>query len=366
MTNRGWSLKWLFLIGTAVLVILPALSAGVIYTSKVRKQTFDLLTADLNDRGEWGAAQIVQRLDQLWQQVSAMSKEIDLSNLPKLRDKFTQVTQIDQRFSWLGIADIDGKVLISSNGMLENLSVTQRPWFREGLQGPFAGDVHEAVLLQNLLPKRDEPYRFVDFSMPIKNQSGQTVGVFGAHFDWAWIKQLVDGFRTDSVDVLLLSQDHRVLHGPANLYGQQLATGSAVAASVGARSSRIEQWPDGHDYLAISLPIRSATDAPSFGWSFAVRRNLAEVGQQSGQFLRTFWTLTGAAVAVTMLGFMFFIAWITLPITRAALFAVNLAENKTAGAPEEVTGCREARQLTASLTKLQSQLTATTQLRRAG
>src|SRR5262245_22445861 len=105
MATPTWSLRRLLLFGATALVVLPAVAAGTLYTSKVRKQTTDFISADLNDRGEWAARQIVGRLDQLWQQVIVMSKGIDLANRDRLRDEFTLITQMDNRFSWLGIAD---------------------------------------------------------------------------------------------------------------------------------------------------------------------------------------------------------------------------------------------------------------------
>jgi hypothetical protein len=368
MSKSNWSLRLSLLMGGAVILLLPAIVAGSIYTSKVRTQTVDLLSQGLKDRGEWGARQMIGRLDRLWQHFTALSKEIDMADPNGVRNKFNLFAQLDNRFSWLGVADINGKVLVSSQGMLENASVAERPWFREGLNGPFAGDVHKAVLLENLLPKREEAYRFIDFSMPILGRNGETIAVFGAHLDWAWIRQLIDGFHTDQADVLLMSQDRRVLHGSgaADLYGKELSTGTAVAASMGAGATRIERWPDGRDYLALSVPIRSAEDAPSFGWSFVVRSDLAKVAQQSGGFLRTYWMLTAAALAVSLLGLVALAAWLAAPVTRAALFARRLADDQTAGTPEEASGCHEARQLTAALTKLQSQLATVTQLRKAG
>jgi hypothetical protein len=46
MATPGWSLKRLLLAGATILVVLPAVAAGAIYTSKVRKQTVDLWAAD--------------------------------------------------------------------------------------------------------------------------------------------------------------------------------------------------------------------------------------------------------------------------------------------------------------------------------
>jgi hypothetical protein len=295
-------------LGVSLLIITPAVIAGMYYASALRAQILDLRSEEIERRGNWAGDQIVLRLDQLWQQISTMSKKVDMSRLDELRQQFTLIRQIDDRFSWIGIADAEGKVLISSNGMLENASVAQRPWFQRGLAGPYAGDVHEAVLLQNLLPKRDEPYRFIDFSAPIQNDKGETVGVLGAHFDWVWMIKLVDSFRSAQEDIILLSQDLRILHGPTALYGKQF---SVQPGDPGGSGTRLEQWPDGQVFLTEVAPIRTKAGAPTFGWSLGVRSAPAMMIEDAGKALRTFWTLLGGALAITVLGTVAFIVWAT-------------------------------------------------------
>lgn len=45
--------------------------------------------------------------------------------------------------------------------------ISERPVFIQGAKGDFIGDVHEALLLSDLLPNpANEPLRFVDISSP--------------------------------------------------------------------------------------------------------------------------------------------------------------------------------------------------------
>jgi len=46
------------------------------------------------------------------------------------------------QYSWIGVAAPDGKVLVSTGGLLAGQEVAARPWFKAGQQGPFTGDVH--------------------------------------------------------------------------------------------------------------------------------------------------------------------------------------------------------------------------------
>src|SRR6185312_12734542 len=81
----------------------------------------------------------------------------------ELRRALEQLQSTFSDLVWIGFADVDGKVVAATGGLLEGKSVASRPWFKEGLQGIMIGDVHEATLLAQLLAQREngEPYRFV-------------------------------------------------------------------------------------------------------------------------------------------------------------------------------------------------------------
>ncbi|MCP2936172.1 hypothetical protein NK983_26135, partial [Salmonella enterica subsp. enterica serovar Typhimurium] len=58
------------------------------------------------------------------------------------------------QYSWIGVADLDGVVQAATHDLLLGQNVAQRPWFAGGLDGVFIGDLHEALLLAKLLPKK--------------------------------------------------------------------------------------------------------------------------------------------------------------------------------------------------------------------
>lgn len=98
---------------------------------------------------------------------------------------------MQQRFhhcAWIGLTDPKGRVLASAGGLLEGVDVSKRPWWQGALNQPFVGDVHDAVLLEKLLPKQAEPWRFVDFSVPIKAPDDELQGVLGVLLSCAWAR----------------------------------------------------------------------------------------------------------------------------------------------------------------------------------
>lgn len=94
-------------------------------------------------------------------------------------------------YAWIGVTDPSGKVLAATRNMLEGADVSQRPWFQNALKGQAMGDVHEALLLAQLMGSPGgEPMRFVDIAFPLKNNDGQITGVLGVHLSWKWARDI--------------------------------------------------------------------------------------------------------------------------------------------------------------------------------
>src|SRR5690606_23763608 len=97
-------------------------------------------------------------------------------------------------------AEPGGTVRAATGGMLEGLSVAQRPWFQLAQQGTYVGDLHEAQLLAKLLKSMspDRPIRFIDFAVPIRDESGNLRAVLGSHAYWGWASDLVASVTPDN------------------------------------------------------------------------------------------------------------------------------------------------------------------------
>jgi diguanylate cyclase (GGDEF)-like protein len=150
-----------------------------------------------------------------------------------LRHSLEQLQQTFSDFAWIGFADVDGKVVASTGGLLQGASVAARPWFKEGLQRLAVGDVHEAVMLASLLSQRTsgEPYRFVDVAVPVSDSSGKLLGVLGGHLNWDWASALIRDAEASDGDtgstLSIIDKNGVVLVGPqkgsAKYGGEQLA-----------------------------------------------------------------------------------------------------------------------------------------------
>ncbi|GEO15851.1 cache domain-containing protein [Microvirga aerophila] len=347
-------LKNVVFLGGALFMIAPALIAGSIFTDAFQRRAETANANRLQVIGELAAEQLGRRMHQLWRDVEGMARLADMEKPEDLRRQFSFLGSMDPRYSWVGAANVEGTVVAASQGMLEGQSVAQRPWFRRGLEGPAATDVHDAVLLAKLMAPSKEPRRFVDFSTPIRSAEGQVTGALGAHFDWKWVQENVGSQKVPGVDFLLVSRNRVVLSGPADLQDKTLSVGSAIAAGQTAAVSLDELWPDGKRYITAVVPAVQHQDMPSFGWSIIVRADADAVLAPTRSIIRSFWVLLGAGALAALALFYVFATWLATPLNRLAGFAEKLVSGDNRQPPYEETRYQEASRLSAALTNLQT------------
>lgn len=205
-------------------------------------------------------------------------------------------------FSWVGLTDPDGVVVAATGGILEGVSIAARPVFQMAREVPWFGDVHDAVLLAQLLPNpTGEPMRFVDVSFPVKGPDGSLRGVLAAHISWVWIQEVRSQFLAESektgADLLVLSAADRVF-----ILGPQEVLGKAVAGAFLAEGSDrgwLVHREAGTDYLYGIARSRGYGDFPGFGWVVAVREPLVSAYRGLFDQQASLW-VTGLGVTLVL------------------------------------------------------------------
>ncbi|KQT07682.1 HAMP domain-containing histidine kinase [Ramlibacter sp. Leaf400] len=209
-----------------------------------------------------------------------------------------------RHYAWLGLTDVSGVVRVATQGMLEGVDVSGRPWFKEALAGRHLGDVHEAVLLARLLAPEGggEPPRFFDVAFPVHDASGALVGVLAAHVSWNWARDAratiftpVD--RHSTVEPLIVSSGGTVLLGPEALQDRRLELSTLARAASGDNGHDVERWPDGNDYLVGYARTRGFEQSPGMGWSILVRQELRQAHEPVQQ-LRLHLIVWGVVIAL--------------------------------------------------------------------
>jgi signal transduction histidine kinase len=329
-----------------------------------------------NDVGLFLSDLAYQMTDKLDRGMFERYRDIQIAAaLPEMRDPQIPLSQkrallerlqsTYPNYAWIGLTDTNGIVLASTGQLLESVDVSERPWYINSQDGPFVGDVHEALLLASLLPNSDgRALRFVDVAVPVYDQNEDKIGILGAHLSWEWAEEVRASLlkplqERNQANVFILSSNGTVLLGDRQVQdsAEILTFNSVQNAQAGQNGFQIETWPDGNTYLTGYARSQGYLDYPGLGWitlvrqpidtafapSYAIRNQILGIGVSLGLVF----TLIGWGIA----------SRITKPLVQITSAANCLREsNQNCGLPV-IRGEDEVAALSASLTALVNALT---------
>ncbi len=318
----------------------------------------------LRTAGQQAGTLIARALHVPWREVDGLAAmaagDEDLNGAFRIR--LDTAKRLDDRLSWLGVAGPNGRVVAVADGLLEGQDVNERTWFRNGLEGAFAGDVRDALLLQRVLPPGDtaEPLRILDFAKPLRRAAdGAVFGVIGAHIQWKAVRDLVrDAARPERADILLVSREGTVIVGPPGLEDTRIQhLRSALAAGQGVVAATEEEWPDGGHHLSVTMPVPGYRNMPGFGWSLILRQPSAVAHAPAREMaMRLLPPLLSVSLVLFMAGLLLARA-LARPLSGLAATAEAMAAGRLDEPVAERREHREAAVLSAALARLQSALT---------
>lgn len=205
-------------------------------------------------------------------------------NDPEVHASLDRVKRSYTHYSWIGVTDVSGNVQAATSGHLVGADVSQRPWFQAGLKGSFVGDIHEALLLAKLLPgsSPDQTIRFIDFSTPILDDTGQIRGVLGAHAHWQWAGDLLATITPPetaaAIELFILNHGGEVIYPESPPEGLKVPKLETLAGSSG---QPFLDWGENVLYLAASSAVQTPEGSTALGWQIIARQTedavLAEV-----------------------------------------------------------------------------------------
>ncbi len=259
-------------------------------------------------------------------------------------------------YSWVGVTDAQGVVIAGTGGLLEGQDASQRPWFAQGQQRPFVGDVHEARMLAALLPKRadGEPIRLVDFSTPLRSGDRLT-GVLGAHLSWDWAEERyrevlasVDSGR--GIEIKVIGSNGERLLGKSAFDLTELSP--QAQASLMERPAILTQR-DGKRYLYSVARSTRYQSYPGMNWTVLVRQP-AETALAEAAFLqKRIWAFGILGAALFGLAGAWLARRLTAPLRAVAERATRASADLT---PPERRSRDEVAQLSNSIDMLVAQL----------
>ncbi|WP_176793565.1 diguanylate cyclase domain-containing protein [Rhodospira trueperi] len=276
-------------------------------------------------------------------QISLLSQLAPLKTLDDpegVRELLDSLQTSVPSFAWIGRLDADGTVVAATGGILEGVNIAHRPVFFGAQTGPYVGDVHEAVMLANLLPDPSgEPMKFVDVGIPvIPGGDGPPNGVLAAHLSWTWADEVLQTvLKTEGgseLDLFVVSGwGDTVLLGPKDAIGQVFALPGLQLARTYGTYGGIETWPDGKAYLTGYAVGYGHKDYPGLGWTVVARQPVATAlaPVATVQWILLAWGAGVAAVFAVCGRWM--ALWITRPLSRIAAVADRLREGEAADIP---------------------------------
>ena len=334
--------------------ILFGLATTILLQDRVGRAEAAALEQAVTVRGRHAAHDFARVLDQDWETLKTIADKITLTDGFALKGALDLAAGDGERISWAGFATPDGLVSEASNDLLKNVDVSARPWFQRGLSGDFAGDVHDAVLLNKLLGgSADDPLRFIDLAAQVKDPNGQIAGVLGFHINFTWAEAFLAETAQDlGLDLYLVSQNGDVIIATDGSKPGVRELQSFRAAATGVAQSNREVWPDGVEYFTVVIPDVIYGDLPSFGWRMVARIAPKEFGtMSSGLNSALFYMLSVAGLLLLILT----VGFNRMFIHPFSLLADN-AKSIADGADEyplELRRTSELQRLSAALAQLQ-------------
>ena len=328
-----------------------------------------------DDIGHQYAELAIQTTDKLdrslferYREVRLLAGRVGLSGLDASSDEKRRFLEEMQNtyahYAWLGLTDNNGKVLISANGVLEGENVAARPWFGNALKGIHLTDVHDAKLLSKLLkPGASEPMRFVDVAFPYRDADGRIAGVFGAHLNLDWAREIEKSvtlplLTRKRVETLVLSSDMTVIIGPKRLVGTRVPLSDPGFADGAQAGYAAERFGDGKTYLVGYSKSQGHSASPSLGWTVLVRQDIGEAYAGVAQFRRQVMA-TGAGIALLFAALALWVAKrVSRPLAAIAESARRIESGESDNIGELRGGYREIGILGASLRSLIGKLKA--------
>lgn len=315
----------------------------------------DALEHAVEVRTRGATLDFARALEADWRALSHLGAQAATADNDALRSMLDAAVGDGARVSWAGLASLDGTVMAASGGMLEGADVAARPWFQRGLAGAFAGDVHGALLLNELLGGSEEdPIRFIDLAQPVTGEADDPLGVLGFHIDFGWAERfLQESAETMEMDLYLVSRSGEVIIATDGTDLGRPDLPSMRAAATGLAATGTETWPDERRYHTATVPQVRYGDLPSFGW-----RMVGRVAPDAVMGRRTAIAeiASGGLAAVTALLAVLAIIFARLflvPFTRLADSAEEIADG-TDTYPHEGRRTAEQARLSAALARLQA------------
>lgn len=292
---------------------------------------------------------INRALSREWDSLEALSKSIDVNDLGRLQSMANTMPRASQGMAWAGFVSPDGTVVAGTGGAEVGWNVANTGWFRTALRGPAMSDPFEAKTGKGL-------QSVINLAYPVRREDGRTSGVLIYRLSMDWLKNIVvASSRALDMDAFVVDSEGNVVVAANTISGAPPSAASLQAARLSMLRGQLPVDTREVGYVSASIPRLLGNSLRSNDWSLIVRMpNHLDValGNENWKRVETALILIAGMVALCLIAAL---RMFLRPIEALSQAFRDLSQGKTTY-PPEFRSSREARDLSASLAMLQSQM----------
>lgn len=127
-------------------------------------------------------------------QLGKTLERMPLADLPAVREELSWLkAHGTPAYAWVGLTDLDGRVIAASDGWLDGQSLKGRPVYEHGREALWFGEFHPAKLLRRFLAGSEDAEVWVaDIGLPVLGPDGRPRAVLVTHLSATWLERLGD------------------------------------------------------------------------------------------------------------------------------------------------------------------------------
>jgi signal transduction histidine kinase len=235
-----------------------------------------------------------------------------------LRGVFDELVSAYPQYDWIAVADSAGRIVKSEGASSVEALVNDAPWFKEGRRGIWIGMIEDPAVST---ARPTDTTALGDISMPLKGNSGETLGVIAAHLGLhrapgriqriageAEINEVTQAYVIDRSGVVVIGPNdarNRAWQGVPIRGRLQIAS---ILKSTGATASEIEdapqfqRLPDGRTVL-VSQSSLTGDDLAPLGLKVLLAEPESRVNQRGNAVAaRILWVSLALGAATALIG----------------------------------------------------------------
>ena len=295
------AIGWVVLALSIGIALVATASVGDIVRSNLLDQrgrqldrTAERIAAELN-------LNIALRLQSVRALAAVLTTELGDTDRTGLRKSLDNLQRAYPEFEWIGATDRHGRILATTQGVLEGTRVGDRAWFAQGMKGSGSGVVRRAPTMGTAAGSpatSGVPEPVADLIAPLIDVKGNSVGVIAAQLGERWLLgvagNLLEELRgSTGTQALLLDHDDTIMIGPAALQGKRwqstLDSAEAAMSEPAVDSPRagldwrphVERLVNGERILVARAMPASSDVLHALGWQVIVLQPLHDATRRA-------------------------------------------------------------------------------------